>query len=230
MRPLKKRSDRSRTALALSNPPVRSWRTERVARWFELGASAATQPTSVDTSSQSPALPETGELVLLVGASGSGKSTLLRSMTASLEQQGKRVIDLARLVLPDVPVVDCFPEVPLEEALVLLGRMGLGEAWTYLRTPTELSDGQRWRLRLAIAVDEAERSESDVVIVCDEFAALLDRVTAAVVSRAIRKLVDRSPHLAAVVATSHDDVAGPLSPDRVVRCDFGETEMTVNTQ
>lgn len=223
------RKARRRLTPAIANvPPVRTWRTERVAKWF--GLPTGPQANEVETPPQTPPLPETGQVVLLTGASGSGKSTLLRRMTATLEERGTRVIDLARLVLPDVPVVDCFPDVPLEAALVLLGRMGLGEAWTYLRTPSELSDGQRWRLRLAIAIDLAEREADSVVLVCDEFAALLDRVTAAVVSRSIRKLVDRSPGLAALLATCHEDVVGPLAPARVVRCDFGETETAANDQ
>jgi ABC-type lipoprotein export system ATPase subunit len=182
--------------------------------------------TSPAPASQSPPLPETGQVVLLTGASGAGKSTVLRAMASDLRTAGARVIDLARLRLPDVPVVDCLPRLPLEEALRRLARLGLGEAWTYLRTPAELSDGQRWRLRLAVALERAERSPGRrTVLVCDEFAALLDRVTAAVVSRAIRKLIDATPHLSAVLATSHDDVIAPLSPDRHVRCDFGAVQM-----
>ncbi len=264
-------------------PPIRSWRSERVARWFGLPI-APTDDTQNVTPGEPPLqslpLPETGQIVLLSGASGSGKSTLLRQVIAELERTGRRVIDLARLPLPDVPVVDCLPDLPLESMLMLLGRMGLGEAWTYLRTPTELSDGQRWRLRLAMAVHEADRwlsregasepaacvddddaggggdlrarrdsrhriarrstNERSIsphqaiethqarspVIVCDEFAALLDRVTAAIVSRSIRKLIDASLRLSAVVATSHDDVIRPLLPDRHVRCDFGEFKQT----
>jgi len=205
-------------SLPVALPPVRTWRGERVARWFGLLTDHVTPPV---TPSQLIELPGTGQLLLLSGASGSGKSTLLRETIARLESAGRRVIDLARLPLPDVPVVDCFPDLPLEDALALLGRMGLGEAWTYLRTPAELSDGQRWRLRLAVALHKADRERTPAVLVCDEFAALLDRVTAAVVSHAIRKLVTRQPNLAAVVATSHDDVIIPLSPDRIVRCDFG---------
>jgi ABC-type ATPase with predicted acetyltransferase domain len=60
------------------------------------------------------------------------------------------------------------------------------------------------------------------VLVCDEYAALLDRVTAAVVSRSIRKLIDVMPWLSAILATAHDDVIRPLQPDRVVHCDFGQ--------
>jgi ABC-type ATPase with predicted acetyltransferase domain len=58
------------------------------------------------------------------------------------------------------------------------------------------------------------------VLAADEFAAPLDRVTAMVVARALRRAVDARPHLAAVVATSHDDLVTALDPDVLVRCDF----------
>jgi len=207
-------------SISVPLPVVRTWRGQRVADFFQLPP--APEPTDVAGPPQSLPIPRTGQLMLITGASGSGKSTLLRQIIANEQSTGRRTIDLARLVLPDVPVVDCLPDLPLEAALALLGRMGLGEAWTYLRTPAELSDGQRWRLRLAVALHEFEREpDRPAVLVCDEFAALLDRVTAAIVSRSIRKVIAAHANLAAVVATSHDDVVQPLAPDRIVRCDFG---------
>ena len=116
----------------------------------------------------------------------------------------------------------------LRETLLALARVGLAEAWTYLRTPAELSDGQRWRLRLAVALERARREMSNhstarVVLVADEFAALLDRVTGCVVARSLRRAVAPGSRVAAVVATAHDDddVTRALSPDVLVRCDFG---------
>ena len=212
-----KRPTRFRTTPSAPRLQGTSWRTERIANWFAL--SSPTPETRTPTPDLP--LPNPGTILLLTGPSGSGKSTLLRQLITKLASTGTRTIDLARLPLPDLPVVDCLPELSLEAALMLLGRMGLGEAWTYLRTPAELSDGQRWRLRLALAVHEAGRSPEPAVIVCDEYAALLDRLTAAIVSRSIRKLLTTMPRLSAILATCHDDVIRPLSPDRVVRCDFG---------
>jgi ABC-type ATPase with predicted acetyltransferase domain len=132
----------------------------------------------------------------------------------------------------------------LRNALGLLARVGLGEAWTYLRTPRELSEGQRWRFRLAIALHEASRGvatatartttttatpENDgnapLIIACDEFAAVLDRVTAIIVAHRLRRAIDALPHAAAVVATSHEDIEPALAAEVVVRCDFGRVEM-----
>src|SRR5204862_205805 len=60
---------------------------------------------------------------------------------------------------------------------------------------------------------------TDSIIACDEFAAMLDRVSAAVVARALRRIIDQSK-ASAVVATSHDDLVRALGPDAIVRCDF----------
>jgi len=138
-----------------------------------------------------------------------------------------RWIDLDDVKPPDVPLVDCVEARPLDETLALLARVGLAEAWTYLRTPSQLSDGQRWRLKLALALDAAFREEASqagararrrTILCADEFCAVLDRVTAMIVARTLRRAV-RAP-LSAIVATSHDDLADALQPDLVVTCDF----------
>jgi uncharacterized protein len=165
-----------------------------------------------------------GRVVLISGASGSGKSSLLRAMRA---QCAYRWIDLQKIRLRDVPVVDCFGNERVEKILERLSRVGLGEVWTYLRRPSQLSEGQRWRLRLAIALHRAEKfsgvpqGRAPVVICADEFAALLDRITAKIISRCVRKSVDASSNLCAVLATSHDDLRDALRPDIEVQCDFG---------
>src|SRR5438874_6520375 len=159
---------------------------------------------------------EPGKIVLITGASGAGKSRLLRRMRDRFRLVGRgRWIDLESVRLADRAIVDCFGRAKLERVLEVLGRMGLGEAWNYLRSPWELSEGERWRVRLARAL--VQRPE---VIAADEFCAVLDRVTACVVARNLRKAIDAMPNIAVVVATSHDDLERALRPDLAVRCDF----------
>jgi ABC-type ATPase with predicted acetyltransferase domain len=121
-------------------------------------------------------------------------------------------------------------DVPLEEGLRMLSRVGLGEAHSYLLRPSQLSDGQRWRLRLAMAVYRAGRATEGknagaVCIVADEFGAILDRVTALVVARALRRAVDENEGVCAIVASCREDLGEALRPNRVVRCDFGRCEV-----
>jgi uncharacterized protein len=166
-----------------------------------------------------------GRVVLISGASGSGKSSLMRAMR---EKCAHGWIDLQKIRLRDVPVVDCFGEEPVEKVLERLSRVGLGEVWTYLRRSSQLSEGQRWRLRLAIGIHRANQSRAPVVLAADEFAALLDRVTAKVVARCVRKAVDAMPHLCVIVATSHDDLTHALAPDILIRCDYGAITVDTN--
>ncbi len=246
-----------------SVPIKTSSRAEIVARWFGLppGLVEADAP-EVPPAVAPLAVPGAGKIVLIAGASGAGKSSLLRSTRAAAAvEPGVRAVDLGAVGLdwaglPERRVIDvvadalaahaapCEPLDAVAEvvaALGLLGQVGLAEARVCLRRPAALSDGQRWRLRLATGLADAGwRSAAvakpvgffakpqaaavgrRVVLFADEFAAVLDRVTAAAVARALRRAVDRSDTpLAAVLATSHDDLIDALRPDEIVRCDFG---------
>jgi ABC-type ATPase with predicted acetyltransferase domain len=158
-----------------------------------------------------------GTITLITGASGSGKTTLLRELRS--KSRARAWLDVATIKLPDIPVVDCFNSDELVEVLMTLGRVGLGEVWTYLRKPSQLSEGQRWRLRLALALWRLR--DNSGVLLADEFCAVLDRVTAKVVARCLRKTIDANPNIAAVLASPHDDLEAALRPDVIIRCDFG---------
>jgi ABC-type ATPase with predicted acetyltransferase domain len=97
-----------------------------------------------------------GDVVFVTGPSGSGKSVLLARLEEALRrtQPEARAVNLAAIDLPaDRPVIDLLHG-PLDRSLQLLSTAGLADAFLLLRTPQELSDGQRYRLRLALAIDE----------------------------------------------------------------------------
>ena len=175
-----------------------------------------------------------GSVALLTGASGAGKSRLLARTLARASAGGAGVIDVARVRLrPRAACVDQFGRHPSPAlALGLLARVGLAEAHLCLRPPGRLSDGQRWRLRLAVAVGRCmalHRRGTPTLLAADEFCAVLDRVTACVVARSLRRTIDRLSRVGvdvrAIVATSHDDLAAALLPDVTVRCDFGSVHV-----
>ena len=147
-----------------------------------------------------------GDLVLFTGPSGSGKSSLMREAAKQLD-----AVDAFALELPNAPLIDALPG-KVEDRLATLAGCGLSEARLLLRTPAELSEGQRYRFRLAFAL--ASRSPW---IVADEFTATLDRTLAKVVAFNVRKLVTRAG-VGLLAATTHDDVTDDLDPDVLVRC------------
>jgi ABC-type ATPase with predicted acetyltransferase domain len=200
-------------------PKPRTRRGRIIAKWFSLtfpkNKNLYCDP--IKNNDYRALLPAPGEIVLVTGPSGAGKSSLLR-----LLQKTERIdwIDLGKILPPNRPLVDCFGTLSLEEVLALLARVGLAEAWTYLRTPSQLSDGQRWRLKLALALSQA-KTQREPILIADEFAALLDRVTAAVVARSLRRAISADKNCRAILATSHDDLTEALAPDVYIRCDFG---------
>lgn len=168
-------------------------------------------------------LPKAGEILYITGPSGAGKSRLLRAVVQHLQKRGSAVLMPMHITWPDAPVIDCVDLPDLADRLQLLSHAGLAEAWTFVQRPSELSDGQRWRFVLALLLCRARRESRPVVIAMDEFASLLDRVTAAIVARSLRKLIDRGAFpCGVVVATAHDDLGKALRADRTIVCDFGK--------
>ena len=163
-----------------------------------------------------------GDVVYVTGPSGCGKSVLLRAVASQLAErfargdvgEGDPQPPLAAPAEVDLggsaPVVDRFP-VGLDEALRLAGVAGLSDAFLLLRPPSELSDGQRYRYRLAALLAGGART-----ILIDEFCSTHDRRTARAVAYRIRKYADRSG-ATFIVATAHDDLAEDLVPDVIVR-------------
>lgn len=149
---------------------------------------------------------ESGQVVYLTGASGAGKSVLLKE----LQEQFPDAIDLNEYELSEgVPIVDCFAD-GLDDAFLWLGMAGLSDAYVLLRTAAQLSDGQRYRLKLALAMANKPKA-----VFIDEFCAALDRVTAAVIAHNVRRYADQYG-TTFVLATSHDDLIEDLQPDVVV--------------
>ena len=122
-------------------------------------------------------------------------------------------LDLPSLPLGTQTLVDAIP-LPFEESLQLLAMCGLGEAPLLLRTPQELSEGQRYRFSLALAV--ALRPQW---IIADEFTAVLDRTTAKVIAYNVRRIADRYG-VGFLLATAQSDITADLSPDLCVTCDL----------
>ncbi|MCH5374969.1 MAG: hypothetical protein JJ992_13415, partial [Planctomycetes bacterium] len=138
------------------------------------------------------------------------KSSLMRAAAAQLEN----VIDIDELDLGEKCLIDGL-ECPFDEATKWLSLCGLSEAHLMLRTPAELSDGQRYRFRLAKGL-----SLQPDWLLADEFTATLDRVLARVIAFNVRKLASRE-RTGFLLATTHEDILADLQPDLHVRCELG---------
>ncbi|MBV6634381.1 MAG: ATP-binding cassette domain-containing protein [Mameliella sp.] len=146
-----------------------------------------------------------GERIYITGQSGSGKSLLLRELAAQLGAEGKKVANLETIELDDRPIIDQIGS-SMSEATMLLAAAGISDAYLYVRKPSELSDGQRYRARLAKVLD----TDADVWV-ADEFGAVLDRVSAKAVSYTIAKAAMKHGKTL-IVATTHLDLREELGP------------------
>lgn len=156
-----------------------------------------------------------GDIVYITGQSGSGKSLLLRDLVEKMRAEGLKVVDLNEVKLEERPVIELVGE-NISEATDLLAKAGISDAWIYIRKPSELSDGQRYRLKLAIVMD----TDADVWI-ADEFGAVLDRVTARIVAYSMAKVARRMKKTM-MVATTHFDMIEELAPDLMITKKFRE--------
>ena len=152
-----------------------------------------------------------GAVTLVTGPSGSGKSTLLRMLARARRKA---------VVAPDPRTLrpSCAVEqvgATCDDALRILALAGLSDAPAVLTPADRLSEGERARLALAVAMDTAERTNASLVLV-DEFCSVLDARLATSVARCFARWV-RSTRKGAVVATARDDLIERLSPDRICR-------------
>jgi ABC-type ATPase with predicted acetyltransferase domain len=149
-----------------------------------------------------------GDIVLITGPSGSGKSVLLNELEQAVPQAQR--INLTQLPLPaDRTVIDCF-DTDIVTSLKTLSAVGISEVFSILNRPCNLSDGQKYRFRLAQAL-----AAGKPYVFADEFTSELDRITASTVAFNIHKFAKRT-RTTFVLASSHDDILIDLAPDTLV--------------
>lgn len=154
---------------------------------------------------QQPIDIEQGDVVYVTGQSGAGKSTVLRELATQMEHAGLNVVSIDEVPLLNCPLIDQIGKTTTE-ALNYLSIAGLNDAYLFIRKPAELSDGQRYRFRLAKLIESGAK-----VWVADEFLAVLDRTTAKVIAFNLQK-VARRVGATLLVATTHTDMVEDLAP------------------
>ncbi len=158
------------------------------------------------------------DIVYITGDSGSGKSVLLRAIRADL---GDEAVDLSEVTVdPEKPLIETVGAT-VEEGLELLSRVGLNDAFLFLRTYNQLSDGQKYRYRIATLIESGQQWW-----LMDEFAACLDRDTAKIIAFNLQKIA-RQQGKAVIAATTHGDLFEDLKPSVHVHKRFGQ-EIQIN--
>jgi ABC-type ATPase with predicted acetyltransferase domain len=186
-----------------------------------------------------------GDIVYITGPSGCGKSILLNELEKAVPPQDR--INLAQILLPaDKTVIDCISPPfcfakrsggdggELLDSLRLLSTAGLNDVFCILNQPCNLSDGEKYRFRLAMALAAGKK-----YVFADEFCSELDRICAASVSFRLRQFApvssvaccldlrretqrqeDRNEGTTFILASSHEDILLDLAPDVLVRRDL----------
>jgi uncharacterized protein len=147
-----------------------------------------------------------GSVVYITGQSGSGKSVLLRELSRQMGSSGKKVINLDEIVFDNTKTLVDQIGTSTNDGLRLMGLAGLNDAYLWIRKPNELSDGQRYRFRLAKAIETGAE-----VWVADEFMAILDRIAALSIAYSVQKVARRAG-ATVLVATTHKDLVPDLAP------------------
>ena len=157
------------------------------------------------------------DIVYITGESGSGKSVLLRA----LENDIRRDLNLTAVNIDEIrpvlgePIIETVGET-FEEGLELLSKVGLNDAFLFLRSYEQLSDGQKYRYKIAKLIESKAQ-----FWIMDEFCAALDRDTAKIVAFNVQKQARRMGK-AVLAATTHTDLFEDLAPSVHIHKGWGK--------
>jgi ABC-type ATPase with predicted acetyltransferase domain len=185
-------------------------RTREVAEAFGLGTDNQQKFTILDNTDIKI---RQGDITLVTGDSGSGKSVLLKAIKHDLATEAADTRTLA--INATLPIVETVGK-NTAQALELLSKVGLNDAFLFLRNYQQLSDGQKHRYQIAQLAETGKKWW-----LLDEFCSVLDRDTAKIVSFNLQRLA-RKHGITVVCATTHEDLTLDLAPNVLVHKRFGK--------
>lgn len=169
-----------------------------------------------------------GEIILVTGASGVGKSIFMeaiyracgegrntnsRSEKVAIDYRPGLRAKIARLQNPPLnkSPIELLGSHDLDQSMRILARAGLAEAQLFVRPAYALSEGQSYRLSLALAL-----SKNPDILLVDKFCEPLDEYTSAAVCRKLRKTVAEDGICAVVATADARKILPELRPDRIL--------------
>lgn len=174
-----------------------------------------------------------GSLTVLTGPSGSGKSTLRadihRAFINTHEPTTASIVDPATLRPGARSCLELLGgrAKSIDRALDRLAQCGLADASAITARASTLSDGQRERLLLALAMQRAERlaRNTPVLLSIDELGARVDDAAARAMARCLRRWLERTArhkpglNIRALITTHRPGALEQLRPCALVRLD-----------
>ena len=184
-------------------------RTLAIAEAFGIGIDQTQKFKIIDT--QLKITPK--DIVYITGDSGAGKSILLQAIHNDL---GEQAIDLTEITIdPDQPIIETIGKT-LQQSIELLSKVGLNDAFLFLCTYNQLSDGQKYRYKIAKLIESQKQWW-----LLDEFTSCLDRDTAKIIAYNLQKIA-RQNGKALITATTQNDLAEDLKPNILIHKRFGQ--------
>lgn len=161
------------------------------------------------------------DIVYITGDSGSGKTILLKALEKDIKKDKNLTCTNIQEIKPkpNKPIIETVGKT-LKEALEILSKVGLNDAFLFLRTYKQLSDGQKYRYKIAKLIEKNTQ-----FWILDEFAATLDRDTAKIVAFNLQKIA-RQKGKTVIAATTHTDLKKDLNPSVHIHKKYGK-EITI---
>lgn len=191
-------------------PAICSERSRQVAAAFGLGDDQTQQFTIYDNLQ---ICIKPSDVVLITGDSGSGKSALLKALKDDLGELAQDTKDL--VFDKNTPLIDTVGK-DTKEALEILSKVGLNDAFLFLRTYNQLSDGQKHRYHIALLMQSGKP-----FWILDEFTSSLDRDTAKIVAYNLQKQA-RKAGVTVIAATTHLDLKKDFAPNIHIHKRYGK--------
>ncbi len=195
-------------------PATLTQRTKEVAEAFGLGTDQTRKFTLYDNVNIQI---RPNDIVLITGDSGSGKSALLKAIKADLGSEAQDAKDIP--TDPDKNIIETVGE-NTTEAIEALSKVGLNDAFLFLRPYRQLSDGQKHRYQIALLA-----ASQKPFWILDEFTSTLDRDTAKILAFNLQKQA-RKLGKAVIAATTHLDLLRDFAPNVHIHKRYGK-EVTI---